>query len=139
MAKKVLLDAVLVIDSNDLTEWCAKVELTDDFEEKDTTTYGSGGAKEVLGGLESGNVGITFKNSHTSGELDEIMWTIARTRTPVTFTVRADEAVVSSGNPQYSGSLLVNKWMPIAGSVGDVNEADYTFPLSGALARATST
>ena len=139
MAKKVLLDAVLVIDSNDLTQWCAKVELNDEFEEKDVTTYASGGAKEVLGGLESGDVGISFKNSHTAGELDEIMWAIARTRTPVTFTVRADEAAVSTGNPQYSGSLLVNKWMPIAGSVGDVNEFDVTYPLSGVLARATST
>lgn len=137
MAKKVLLDAVLVIDSNDLQEWTAKVEVNDEFEEKDSTTFGSGGAKEVVGGLESGSVGITFKNSHTAGELDEIMWALRRQ--VVTFTVRADEAAVSTSNPQYSGSILVNKWMPITGSVGDLNEFDVTFPLSGALARATST
>lgn len=137
MAKKVLLDAQLTIDSNDLTQWCAKVELNDEYEEKDVTTFNSDGAKEVLGGLESGSLGITFKNDHASAQLDEIMWALRRT--VVTFAVRADEAVVSSSNPQYSGSLLVNQWSPIMGSVGDVNEFDVTFPISGALVRATST
>lgn len=137
MAKKVLLDAVLSIDNNDLTQWCAKVELTDEFEEKEVTTFSSGGAKEVLGGLESGNVGITFRNSHTAGELDEIMWALRRSVVP--FTVRADAAVVSTSNPQYSGNLLVTQWSPIMGSVGDVNELDVTYPLSGVLVRSTST
>jgi hypothetical protein len=137
MAKKVLLDAVLSIGGNDLTQWCAKVEVVDEYEEKDVTTYASGGAKEVLGGLESGNVGISFKNSHTAGELDEIMWALRRT-VPA-FTVRADAAAVSTSNPQYSGNILINQWSPIAGSVGDVNEFDVTFPLSGTLVRATST
>jgi len=137
MGKKVLLDAILSINSNDVTEWCAKVELTDEFEEKDVTTFDSGGARKVLGGLESGSIGITFRNSHTAGELDEVMWALRRQVVP--FTVRADAAVVSTSNPQYSGNLLVNQWSPIMGSVGDVNEFDVTFPLSGPLVRATST
>jgi hypothetical protein len=137
MAKKVLLDATLVIDSNDLTQWCAKVELDDTFEEKEVTNFASGGAKEVLGGLESGGIGITFRNSHTAGELDEIMWALRRS--VVTFTVRADAAAVSTSNPQYSGSILINQWSPIMGSVGDVNELDVTYPLSGVLVRATGT
>src|SRR5690554_1135712 len=137
MGKKVLLDAVLSINGNDLTEWCAKVELTDEFEEKDVTTFDSGGAREVLGGLESGSIGITFRNDHAAGQLDEIMWSLRRQVVP--FTVRADSAAVSSNNPQYSGNLLVNQWSPIMGSIGDVNEFDVTFPLSGPLVRTTST
>jgi len=137
MAKKVLLDAVLSIDNNDLTQWCAKVELADEFEEKEVTTFSSGGAKEVLGGLESGNVGITFRNDHASGELDEIMWGLRRS--VVSFTVRADAAAVTTSNPQYSGEILINQWSPIMGSVGDVNELDVTYPLSGPLVRSTST
>lgn len=137
MAKKVLLDAQLSINSTDLTQWCAKVELDDTFEEKDVSTFASGGAKEVLGGQESGSLGITFRNSHTAGELDSIMWALRRT--VVTFTTRADAAAVSTSNPQYSGSILVNQWSPIMGSVGDVNELDVTYPLSGVLVRATGT
>lgn len=137
MAKKVLLDAQLSINGTDVTTWTAKLELEDNFEDKDGTTFASGGAKEVLGGLESGEVGITFKNSYTVGELDATMWALRRQ--VVTWTARADADAVSTSNPQYSGSILINKWVPIAGTVGDVAEVDVTFPLSGPMARATST
>lgn len=136
MAKKVLLDAQLSIANNDLTDWCAKIELNDEYEDKDTTTFGSGGAKERLGGLESGEIGITFKQDYADNALDEIMWLLRRQ--VVTFAARADEDAVSASNPNYTGSILINKWVPIAGSVGDVAEADVTFPLSGTLARATA-
>lgn len=137
MAKKVLLDVVLHINGQDLTEYASKVELEDEFEDKETTTYGSGGAKEVLGGLESGTVGITFKNDYASGALDEIMWALRRQ--VVSWTARSGSEAVSADNPQYGGELLVNSWSPIKGNVGDVAEVDVSFPLSGPMARATST
>ncbi len=137
MGKKVLLDAQLTINGTDVTEWVAKVELQDEFEDKDTTTMASGGAKEVQGGLESGEIGVTFKQDYAATKLDAIMWPLRRS--VVTWTARADLDAVSASNPQYSGSLLVNKWVPIAGSVGDVAEVDVSFPMSGPMARATST
>lgn len=137
MPKKVLLDAQLAINGSDVTQWCAKVELEDNFEEKETTTFASGRAKEYLGGLESGEVGITFKNDYAAAALDSIMWAIRRT--VVTFAARADAGAVSTSNPQYGGSILINKWVPINGSVGDVAEVDCSFPLSGPMSRVTST
>lgn len=137
MPKKVLLDAQLDLNGTDLTQWCAKIELNDEFEDKDTTTYASGGAKELQGGLESGEVGITFKNDYAVGNLDSIMWALRRS--VVTWKARADLDAVTTSNPQYSGSLLVNKWTPISGTVGDVAEVDVSFPLSGPMVRATST
>ena len=137
MAKKVLLDAQLAINSSDLTQWCAKVELNDEFEDKETTTFASGKAKEYLGGLESGGVGITFKNDYAAAALDSIMWALRRS--VVTFAVRADAGAVTTSNPQYAGSILINKWTPISGSVGDVAEVDVTFPLSGPMTRVTTT
>ncbi len=134
--KKVLLDAQLGIANNDLTDWCAKIELNDEFEDKETTTFGSGGAKERLGGLESGEIGVTFKQDYDDNALDEIMWALRRQ--VVTFACRADEDAVSANNPEYYGSLLMNKWVPISGSVGDVAEVDVSFPLSGPLQRRTS-
>lgn len=137
MTKIVLLDAQLSIDNNDLTEWCAKIELSDEFEAKDITTYASGGAEEVRGGLEKFEASIMFKQDYDDNALDEIMWTLRRS--VVTFAARAMEEAVSVGNPQYAGSILINKWVPIAGTVGDVAEVDVTFPGSGPLARATAT
>lgn len=137
MPKKVLLDAQLAIASNDVTQWCAKVELNDEFDDKETTTFASGKAKEYLGGLEHGDVGITFKNDFAAAALDSIMWALRRT--VVTWATRADAGAVTTSNPQYGGSLLVNKWTPISGSVGDVAEVDVTFPLSGPMTRVTAT
>ncbi len=137
MPKKVLLDAQLAINATDVTSWTAKVELEDEFEDKETTTFASGKAKEVLGGLESGSVGITFKNDYAAAALDSIMWALRRT--VVVFTTRADAGAVTTSNPQYGGSILINKWTPISGSVGDVAEVDVTFPLSGPMTRVTAT
>ena len=137
MPKKVLLDAQLAINASDVTQWTAKIELNDEFEDKETTTFASGKAKEYLGGLESGEVGITFKNDFAAAALDSIMWALRRS--VVTFACRADAGAVTTSNPQYGGSILINKWTPMSGSVGDVAEVDVTFPLSGPMTRVTST
>lgn len=138
MAKTVLLNCYVEINAVDQSSSVSKVELDDQFEEKETTNFGSAGAKEVIGGLESGTIGITFKNDYAGGALDATMWALRRT--VVTFKVRPDKTViVSSANPQYSGSMLINEWKPISGSVGDVAEVDVSFPMSGAMTRATTT
>ena len=137
MTKIVLLDAQLSIANNDLTQWTQKIELSDEFEAKKTTTYASGGAEENKGGLESFEMSITFLQDYAASALDSIMWALRRS--VVTFATRAQIAAVSTSNPQYSGSILINKWVPIAGSVGDVAEVNVGFPGSGPLARATST
>ena len=136
MPKMVLLASYLELNSVDRSSWCSKVELTVEVEEKDVTTFTSLGWKEVLGGIKSGGLAITFKNDVGDNQLDETMWALLGTVT--TFAVRADNAAVGTSNPQYGGSVLIKNWNPINGSVGDVNEASYTYPTSGAVARTTA-
>lgn len=133
----VLLDATVGIANNDLSEWCKKIEIKDTFEVKKTTNYRSGGAEENKGGLESYEVALTFNQDYDATKLDSIMWALRRS--VVTFAARAQQSAVTSSNPQYSGSLVVNSWTPIAGSVGDVGEVEVSFPGSGVLVRATTT
>lgn len=137
MTKIVLLDAQLSIANNDLTDYVSKIELSDEFEAKKTTNYGSGGAEENKGGLEKFEISITFLNDYDDNAVDEIMWGLRRSN--VTFACRAKETAVSASNPQYSGTIVITKWTPIAGNVGDVAEVDVSYPGSGPLARATST
>jgi len=136
MGKKVLIDAVVTIAGNDLTNNISKVELNDEFEEKEITTYGSGGAREVLAGLESGSVSVTFKNDYAVGSVDEVMWGLRRQ--VVECTVKPSAEPVSPSNPKYVFNILINRWTPIAGSVGDVAEVDVEFPMSGPMDRQTS-
>lgn len=134
MAKFVLVSTYLGLNSVDRSSWVSKVEVAVEVEEKDVTVFTSAGWKEVLGGLKSGNIAITFKNDMVDASLDDTMWALLGTI--VTFEVRATSAVVGVNNPKYTGSVLINGWTPVTGSPGDVNEQSVTFPTSGAVTRA---
>lgn len=136
MPKMTLTAAYLSLDGQDRSGDSSKVEVTAEVEEKDVTTFKSLGWKEVIGGLKSGSLAVTFKNDVATGQLDEFMW--ARLGTVVPFEVRATQGAVSASNPKYTGSCLIKSWTPIAGAPGDVNEANYTFPASGPVVRGTT-
>lgn len=134
MPKMVLLNAFVSLNSTNLSTNANKIELTWDAEEKDVTTYGSGGAKEVLGGLKSGTLAIEFKQDFAASALDSIMWPLLGTVVP--FEVRSDQAVVGASNPKWTGSVLIKEWKPIQGSVGDEASVGVSFPTSGMVVRA---
>lgn len=138
MAKMVLLASFLSIAGNDLSDRASKIELTAEIEDKDVTTFASLGWKEVLGGLASGTLAVQFKNDFAATEVDSIMWPLFLTRTPQTFEVRSDQAAVGANNPSYTGNVLVKEWKPLTGSVGDVAEAEVSYPTSGAVTRAVA-
>ena len=129
-----LTSTFLGLNSVDRSSWTSKVEVAVEVEEKDVTTFASAGWKEVLGGLKSGNIAITFKNDVADSALDDTMWALLGT--VVAFEVRPTSAVVGTSNPKYTGNVLINAWTPISGSPGDVNELSVTYPTSGAITRA---
>lgn len=136
MAKMVLLASYVSLNATDLSGYASKIELSVEVDEQETTTFASLSFKEVLGGLRSGSLAITFKQDITDNLLDEIMWALLGT--VVTFEVRLSNAIVGTSNPKYTGSVLVNKWAPIAGSVGDVAEVEVEYPTTGVVTRATA-
>lgn len=138
MAKMVLLASYLNVASNNLHSYTSKIELSAEIAEQDVTVFTSLGWREVIGGLGSGSLGITFKQDVAASALDSIMWPLFLTRTPQTFEVRADQAAVGVNNPKYTGLVLITGWNPVMGSVGDVAEVEVSFPTSGAITRATS-
>lgn len=136
MPKMVLLAQFLSINSNVLNTFTKKAEVTVEVEDKDVTNYASAGWKEVLGGLKSGEVACEFLQDFAASQLDALMWPLLGTVVP--FEVRADQGVVSTTNPKFTGNILIKGWNPIEGSVGDEATVGLTFPTSGAVTRATS-
>ena len=136
MPKMVLLAEYLSINSNVLNTFTKKAELTVEVEEKDVTNYASLGWKEVIGGLKSAELGCEFLQDFAASQLDAIMWPLLGTVVP--FEVRADQGAASTSNPKYTGSILINGWNPITGSVGDEATVSMGFPTSGAVTRATA-
>lgn len=138
MAKMVLLASFVSLAGNNLSDHASKIELAVDVEDKDVTTFASAGWKEVLGGLASGTLGITFKQDYAAANVDATLWPLFLTRTPQAFEVRADNGIASTSNPKYTGSVLIKEWKPVMGSVGDLAEVDVSFPTSGAVTRLTA-
>jgi hypothetical protein len=136
MPKMVLLAEFVSINANDLSTYANKAELAVEVEEKDVTTYGSLGWKEVLGGLKSGTIALEFKQDFAATKLDSIMWPLLGQVVP--FIVRADQGVVSPANPNYSGNILIKAWNPITGSVGDNASVSVSYSTSGVVTRATT-
>lgn len=134
MPKMVLLAQFVSLAGNDLSSYTRKGEVSVEVEDKDVTTYASLGWKEVLGGLKSGELNVEFLQDVAATKIDSIMWPLLGTVVP--FVVRLDNAPVSASNPQYSGSVLINGWNPIEGSVGDEASVSLGFPTSGAVTRA---
>ncbi|MEU1602686.1 phage tail tube protein [Micromonospora matsumotoense] len=136
MAKMIITASYLSLNGTDLSAYANSIELSIEVDEKEVTTFASGGWKEVLGGLKSGTLAIEFKQDVAASALDSIMWPLLGT--VVTFEVRLTNAAVGTSNPKATGSVLIKEWSPIAGGVGDVAEVKVSFPTSGAVTRATS-
>jgi hypothetical protein len=136
MTKMVLTSEFLSINSNDLSTYLNKCEVVVEVDEKEVTTYGSGGWKEYLGGLKAGTLAVEFKQDYADNALDEIMWALLGTVVP--FEVRPTSANAGTSNPSYEGDVLISKWSPIEGSIGDEATASATWPTSGAVTRETT-
>lgn len=136
MAKFVLTSAYTALNGSDRSSFIQSSELTLESEAKEVTNYGSGGWKEFLGGLKSGELKIKFLQDVAASQIDSVMFPLLGT--VVTFEVRATSAAVGASNPKYTGNVLIKSWNPIEGSVGDEATASVSFPTSGAVSRATS-
>lgn len=131
----VLTDALIIINSNTLSDHGNKVEVPVTVQDKDSTTFGQSWINRV-GGLKDASLSIEFLNDFVAANLDSIMWPLLGT--VVTFEVRPTSAARGTGNPAYTGSILIKEWKPIMGKVGDLVSVSVSFPTSGAVLRQTS-
>jgi hypothetical protein len=132
----VLTTTTLTLNGVDISDWVTKIELTVEVDEKEVTTFGSSGWMEVIGGIKKGGLEITVLQDYVDNELDEDLWALLGS--VVTFSTKPTSAAVGTGNPSYSGSVLIKELKPVAGSVGDVAEQSFSFPTSGVVTRATA-
>jgi hypothetical protein len=103
----------------DLTGASNKIELDDEFEVKDATTWGSEGAKEVLGGLESCSIsdsGFWYAGDLT--QVDDAMWA-ARGGPIIPWTAGAPNTNAAVGDVAYLTKALQTDYK-FGGAPGDI-------------------
>lgn len=137
MATTVLTYGYVAINGSDLSAYCKKIELSMEVEELDSTTFSSTGWKSTVGGLKSASLSLTFNQDVANSALDSILSALTFGNS-YTFEVRASGASVGTSNPKWTGSIVLTQLVPLSGDVGQIAEIDVTWPVTGAVTRATS-
>ena len=135
MAKFVLTDASVTLNSVDLSDHVSSVTLEITADEIVTTAMGDT-FQSRTGGLKDGTLSIEFQQDFASSEVDATLFPLLGTTTA--FVVKPTSGSVSSTNPSYTGSVLVNSHSPVANGVGELATMSVSFPTSGTITRATS-
>jgi hypothetical protein len=136
MAKLVLTNAVVKINSVDYSTNVNQVEIAVTSDEVDTTAFSSTGWRTVTGGLKSGSVTLSFHNDFAASAIDSVLWSALNTL--ATVVVLPNGTTVGTANPSYTFTALVNNVTPVSGAVGDLAVQNLTWPISGEVTRATA-
>ena len=125
------------VNSVDLSDHVTAVTLNRSFDELEVTAMGDSGHKFVKG-LEASSVTISFLNDNDPST--SVRGTLqAAWGTNVTIVLLQDKAsAVSTTNPLYTFTALINNTTDINGSVADLSVQDLTFNVSGAITVATT-
>jgi hypothetical protein len=135
MAKLVLTNPVITVNSVTLSDHIASVSVDVKLDEVETTAFGSAG-KERIAGLQDSQITLAFHQDFASSSVEATLWPLLGATTTV--TVKATSAATSATNPLYSATVLVSDWQPITGKVGELLSPSITWKVSGAVTRSTT-
>lgn len=136
MARLVLTNAQVVFGTNsDLSDHISSLSLSTSYDIVETTSFGNV-AKTRVAGLQDNSVTFEFHQDYATSSVEQIIYPLLGTA--VTCTVKPVNGSVSATNPSYSFSVLISEWTPLNGGVGELATASVTWPISGAITKATS-
>ena len=135
MAKLVLNDASITINSVDLSDRIAAVTITTEAADIPTTAFGNTAVTRVAG-LKDNSIQLDFHQDFAVAEVEATIYPLIGTLTSV--VVLPANGAVTASNPSYTMDCLVTSWTPLAGAVGELLTASVTWPVSGEITKATS-
>lgn len=138
MARIVLTDAKVTINGVNLSDHIASITLNESADVVETTAF-SNTAKTRVAGLRDNSVTLEFHQDFASSSVEAtINGASSLVGTVTAIVVQPTSSSVSATNPTYSFNALVSEWTPLSGGVGELSTASVTWPISGAITKATS-
>lgn len=138
MARIVLTDAKVTINGVNLSDHISSITLNESADVVETTAF-SNTAKTRVAGLRDNSVTLEFHQDFGSNSVEQtINGTTSLVGTVTSIVVQPTSSAVGTTNPTYSFSALVAEWTPLNGSVGELSTASVTWPISGAITKATA-
>lgn len=135
MARVVLTNASVVFGSTDLSDHIASITLNSTYDIVETTAFGNT-AKTRVAGLADNSVTFEFHQDYATSSVEQTIYPLLGTA--VTVVAKPVAGSATAINPSYTFSALVSEWTPLNGSVGELATASVTWPISGAIQKATS-
>ena len=135
MAKFAATDFDISIGGTDFSDSLAAVTLDISKEQLETTAFGDS-ARTYIAGLQDASVTLSFHQDFAATSVDETLH--AALGTEVAIIIKPTSGAVGAGNPSYSFNALVTQIVPFSSNVGDLATQDVSFPISGAITRATT-
>ena len=137
MATFVLYDAYLSVAGVDLSDHVRSVTVDAGQNMADDTAMGDAFVSNTAG-LATWSVSVEFLQDYASSKVDATLEPLLGIGNTAALVVKPTSGSVSSTNPSYSGTSILESYNPIGGSVGDQAMASATFQSASALTRATS-
>ena len=135
MAVTVITNPSIVINSVDLTNHIDTIKIDEKFADVDTTAFGST-SKTRVSGLGDHSVTLSFQQDFAGSSVEATVFPLIGTTTSI--AVKPLNSATSTVNPAYTFTVLVTEWTPLDGKVGTLLQANVTWPVSGAITKATS-
>lgn len=138
MARIVLTDAKVTINGVNLSDHIASITISESADVVETTAF-SNTAKTRVAGLRDNSVTLEFHQDFASSNVEAtINGSPSLVGTVTAIVVTPTSSSVSATNPSYSFNALVSEWTPLNGAVGELSTASVTWPISGAITKASS-
>lgn len=134
MAIFVATDYKVTIGTTNVSANLTQAELSLEADEVETTAFGAT-YRTRIGGLKNGSLNLQFNQDFGAASIDSQFFPLLGSA--VAFVITPSSTAVSATNPSYSGTALVTQYMPISASVGDLATFSITWPVTGAVTRAT--
>ena len=133
MARIVLTDAKVTINSVNLSDHIASVSLSTTNDVVETSAFNSTAAKTRVAGLQDNSVTLEFHQDFATSNVEATIYPLLGNTTTI---VVSPTSTVSATSPSYTFTALISEWTPLNGGVGELATASVTWPVSGAITKA---
>ena len=132
---QVITAASITIGAVDLSSHIKKITIDTSRGELETTTFGNT-AKRRVAGLADNKVSIDFNQDFSAATVEASVYPLIGSTAAV--IVKPGTAAVSATNPSYTFNVLVTDWTPLDAQVGELASASISWPIDGAITKATA-
>ena len=135
MARIVLTDAKVTINGVNLSGYCTSVALNLSTDVIETTGFSSTAAKTRVAGLQDNSATFEFAQDYGTSLVEATIYPLVGNTTTV---VVSPTSTTSATSPSYSFTCVVSEWQPLNGGVGELATASVSWPITGAITKATA-